>query len=724
MLINPTSRSRGKKAASWLITLSMLLSLFPVIPAKAAGLWAATYDADALTGENLIIEIYDADSGFAELIEWTDVDVMGERIADKTADEIFGDGNSHYAVVQYQNFDAVMAEYRNYLITTADLESVWAELPDTSEDPMMESKATYDGDFDAYVDAHVEQQTGNMTPVELQNYLDEMFNYGIYTPISDYSVMVQARTVALDGDDPALHIDADFFSECVPAEWVLPEENFTNPDDYGDIWGGGDFSGIIGGDYSDTMGGDYSGMIGGDYSDLMGGTATAGSLKLRLREDGYSIPALVRQLPAGAETEEEEYTAGNFYLLEKIGMDEVEFNGSVDGTIDPDYALYVAPGDYTMIYEDNSSGINTLDWEDFTVTADGGSADFSGARDLISLTAGMTGFIPEADAAVTLNFSAAGGPDKLSLTLGESAVQCRACTFEDTNLTVSESLMEIPDFSSGGFDITELSMTTLSSVFSLDPEVLNTPGTIRFLDLGDLAAADWQGELTFVSRETGQAKDVYTAGEAMNGKLNVHNGSGLSLQYQFCMSGMYQDVMIFEQAPTEDMFNALYAIPSITVGYSGGDSLYSGTNVTAPFSFRAPDTSRQVDVSYGFATSDGAVDISVTASEVINVGATSDTQPPDVPTGFSGELLDGTLNFSWSANAEEDLSGYILYRTDSDGEIQGETLAQAAADTRSVSVSIDSAWGPGPWYFALSVRDLTGNESEVCDPIAIQDPNA
>ena len=51
MLINPTSRSRGKKAASWLITLSMLLSLFPVIPAKAAGLWAATYDADALTGE-------------------------------------------------------------------------------------------------------------------------------------------------------------------------------------------------------------------------------------------------------------------------------------------------------------------------------------------------------------------------------------------------------------------------------------------------------------------------------------------------------------------------------------------------------------------------------------------------------------------------------------------------------------------------------------------------
>ena len=178
MLINPTSRSRGKKAASWLITLSMLLSLFPVIPAKAAGLWAATYDADALTGENLIIEIYDADSGFAELIEWTDVDVMGERIADKTADEIFGDGNSHYAVVQYQNFDAVMAEYRNYLIITADLESVWAELPDTSEDPMMESKATYDGDFDAYVDAYVEQQTGNMTPVELQNYLDEMFNYG------------------------------------------------------------------------------------------------------------------------------------------------------------------------------------------------------------------------------------------------------------------------------------------------------------------------------------------------------------------------------------------------------------------------------------------------------------------------------------------------------------------------------------------------------------------
>ena len=290
MLINPTSRSRGKKAASWLITLSMLLSLFPVTPAKAAGLWAATYDADALTGENLIIEIYDADSGFAELIEWTDVDVMGERIADKTADEIFGDGNSHYAVVQYQNFDAVMAEYRNYLITTADLESVWAELPDTSEDPMMESKATYDGDFDAYVDAHVEQQTGNMTPVELQNYLDEMFNYGIYTPISDYSVMVQARTVALDGDDPALHIDADFFSECVPAEWILPEENFTSAGEYDDILGGGDYSDIIGGDYSDIIGGDYSDLTGGDYSDLTG--SAGGSLKLRLRDGGATVVVL------------------------------------------------------------------------------------------------------------------------------------------------------------------------------------------------------------------------------------------------------------------------------------------------------------------------------------------------------------------------------------------------------------------------------------------------
>ena len=373
MLINPTSRSRGKKAASWLLTLSMLLSLFPAVPAMAAGLWAAAYDPDAFIGENLIIELYDADSGFAEAIEWTDV--MGERIADQTADELFGDGNSYYAVVQYQNYDAVMAEYRNYIITIADLESAWAELPDTSEDPMMESKATYDGDYDAYVDAHVEQQTGNMTPIELQNYLDEMVNYGIYIPISDYTVMVQARTVTLDGDDPALHIDADFFSDCVPAEWILPENNFISSDNSDDILGGGDYSDIIGGDYSDItggdysdiIGGDYSGIIGGDYSDLMGGTGAAGSLKLRLREDGYSIPVLVKQLPASAETEEEEYSAGNRYLLDKIGMDDAYSNESVDGTIDTDYALYVAPGDYTMIYEDNSSGVNTLDWEDFSL---------------------------------------------------------------------------------------------------------------------------------------------------------------------------------------------------------------------------------------------------------------------------------------------------------------------------------------------------------------------
>lgn len=720
MLINPTVRSRGKKAASWLITLSMLLSLFPAVPAMAAGLWAATYDPDAFTGENLVIEIYDADNGIAEAIEWTDV--IGERIADQTADELFGDGNSYYAVVQYQNYDAVMAEYRNYVITIADLESAWAELPDTSEDPMMESKSTYNGDYDAYVDAHVEQQTGNMTPIELQNFLDEVVRSGMYIPISDYSVMVQARTVALDGDDPALYIDADFFADCVPAQWVLPEENFTSTGGDDDILIGGDYSDIIGGDYSDIIGGDYSDLTGGDYSDLTG--SAGGSLKLRLRDGGYFIPVLVKLLPAGAETEEEEYSAGNSYLMDKIGMYDMQSNDLVDGTVDTDYALYVAPGDYTMIYEDNSSGVNTLDWEDFTVTDDGGSVDFSGARDFISLTADMTGFLPEADTVMTLFFSAADGPTDLSIALGTDTVQCRACTFEDTNLTVSESLTEIPDFSGGTIDTANISMTTLVSSFALDPEILNTPGTVRAIDLGDLGATQWQGELTFTSDETGEAKAVYTAGEAMTGKLNIHNGGGFSLQYQFYMSGQSQDIMIFEQAPTEDMFNALYAIPSITVAYTGGDVLDSGATMFYPFSFRAPDSSRQVDAVYDFATSDGAVDISVTASEVINVGAASDTQPPAAPTGFSGELLDGTLNFSWSANTEEDLCGYILYRTDSDGEIKGEALAQAAADARSVSVAVDSVWGQGPWYFVLCAFDLTGNESEVCAPIAIQDPNA
>ena len=71
-----------------------------------------------------------------------------------------------------------------------------------------------------------------------------------------------------------------------------------------------------------------------------------------------------------------------------------------------------------------------------------------------------------------------------------------------------------------------LNMTMLVTNFLPDPELLNTSGGIRTLDLGALSEIDWQGELTFTSDETGEARDIYTAGEAVTGKMDIHNGEG------------------------------------------------------------------------------------------------------------------------------------------------------------------------------------------------------
>jgi fibronectin type 3 domain-containing protein len=94
-----------------------------------------------------------------------------------------------------------------------------------------------------------------------------------------------------------------------------------------------------------------------------------------------------------------------------------------------------------------------------------------------------------------------------------------------------------------------------------------------------------------------------------------------------------------------------------------------------------------------------------------------DTFPPGVPQNVVAAVLQGTedtrlVDLSWSINADADLVGYRIYRSEKEGErgalLQTELLASPAYHDSSVTT------GHRYWYSVTAV-DRAGNESGTSD---------
>ncbi len=102
-----------------------------------------------------------------------------------------------------------------------------------------------------------------------------------------------------------------------------------------------------------------------------------------------------------------------------------------------------------------------------------------------------------------------------------------------------------------------------------------------------------------------------------------------------------------------------------------------------------------------------------------------DIYPPEAPTGLVAAIVPGTngqaayVELSWEANAESDLAGYWVYRSE-DSSAQGQRinaqllLSPAARDATAIA---------GKHYFYRVVAaDQAGNESQASAAIAVDVP--
>jgi hypothetical protein len=93
-----------------------------------------------------------------------------------------------------------------------------------------------------------------------------------------------------------------------------------------------------------------------------------------------------------------------------------------------------------------------------------------------------------------------------------------------------------------------------------------------------------------------------------------------------------------------------------------------------------------------------------------------DTAAPATPTGLAASLAGGGVHLRWNANAEVDLAGYRVYRTDKSGG--SFTRLNAALITSADYLDAAAPDSASLWYEVSSV-DGAGNESARSAPFRV-----
>ena len=148
-----------------------------------------------------------------------------------------------------------------------------------------------------------------------------------------------------------------------------------------------------------------------------------------------------------------------------------------------------------------------------------------------------------------------------------------------------------------------------------------------------------------------------------------------------------------------------------TSGYASLALTYNSTNVdwagTIPYNHGA-----RVWLYFG------AVDNAANTGRTPATGAycydyIANTTPPACPTGLTATKGSGnsTINLTWTANSEPDISGYNIYRT-----VKGGTFSKIATNVSGTSYSDTtcSQTNKNCYDYYITALDLSGNESQNC----------
>ncbi|MDD5543697.1 MAG: hypothetical protein PHX83_11040 [Acidobacteriia bacterium] len=84
-----------------------------------------------------------------------------------------------------------------------------------------------------------------------------------------------------------------------------------------------------------------------------------------------------------------------------------------------------------------------------------------------------------------------------------------------------------------------------------------------------------------------------------------------------------------------------------------------------------------------------------------------DVFPPKTPTGLTAIIAAGKINLSWDANLENDLAGYIVYRSEDGTHFTRLT----ETPVKSVTLRDDTALPNKTYYYRVTAIDTSNNES-------------
>ncbi len=725
-----------KKLVSFLLCISLAFANVPF--SFAAGGWSVTYDASYPQG-SLNVEIYDAENGYAPAVSWTDNG--GTIYADQSSSALFSGGGDYYAVVQYEasaasgsgggtqlSDEEIAIEYDKLLAAIhsgEDLPPI--TIPDGYPDETLEdAEAIYRGmcadtdftewlseengdnlqDWDTFTEevySWYDPQDPDYDPeepvMEILSFVNETLSYyyefyGAETYLSQTSYDINTKRM---------------YVENYIANPSMAPEGYTPPGSGGS--GGSGTRVVVHKLTSAEMSGGLT-VGSGFFSDCVRLDISGGSPL----SDVYwvsgetAVPAAITVSPDESGDEGDDY--GSDMLIP--GADQgPEESGRLTGSVYTGSAYYVDPGRYLVINTQSAGSSDAvIDWEEVNVTSAGGSVNFDSGRSLLTVNAGVSGLTLSnglsgltaglyagSNARVYKNITLAGTDSYGNQTV--KALKVKPGSYDNIEFTVTKA----PDMS-----------TTVSYNWSKELSGISSNMSLT-LPSPDTPASSYTKELRVV-RPSDESTGPFEPGDELLAEMVISSGD-YKLTY---ISAMKIDMAALQAAMASggDIPSDAYSVAMMDLTADLDGIAVSGAAYPV-FALTAPDSSKMLNAAASIKLQD-VIDMTFTSSAAVEIEGSAVDEPPAVPSGFEALAADGSVNFSWTANTEDDLAGYRIYRVDAASG--GETLAASPGKTaNSASVSIDYAgWGSAPWYFGIKAVDEAGNSSAISSSVTVSDP--